>query len=75
MLDKAAVLSIYVDLRAAVINQPLGLARDCYHAVISSEVFITGHVGSEGVGQLLAVCEADGHVVITMKAGVWQDDV
>ena len=75
MLDKAAEKSLYADLRVADINQPLALARDSYRAVISSGVFTTGHVGSEGLGQLLAVCEAGGHVVITVKTGVWQDDI
>ena len=75
MLDKAAEKSLYADLWVADINQPLALAQDSYRAVISSGVFTTGHVGSEGLGQLLAVCEAGGHVVITVKSGVWQDDV
>ena len=75
MLEKAAEKSLYADLRVADINQPLALAQDIYRAVISSGVFTTGHVGSEGLGQLLAVCEAGGHVVITVKTGVWQDDV
>ena len=75
MLEKAAEKSLYTDLRVADINQPLALAQDIYRAVISSGVFTTGHVGSEGLGQLLAVCEAGGHVVITVKTGVWQDDV
>ena len=75
MLDKAAEKSLYADLRVADINQPLALARDSYRAVISSGVFTTGHVGSEGLGQLLAVCQAGRHVVITVKTGVWQDDI
>lgn len=75
MLDKAAEKSLYADLRVADINQPLALGSDSYRAVISSGVFTTGHVGSEGLGQLLAVCQAGGHVVITVKTGVWQDDI
>ena len=73
MLDKAAEKSLYADLRVADINQPLALGSDSYRAVISSGVFTTGHVGSEGLGQLLAVCEAGGHVVITVKTGVKKD--
>ena len=75
MLDKAAEKSLYADLRVADIIQPLALARDSYRAVISSGGFTIGHVGSEGLGQLLAVCEAGRHVVITVKIGVWQDDI
>ena len=52
-----------------------GAGRDSYRAVISSRVSTTGHVGSEGLGQLLAVCEASGNVLITVNAGVWQDDI
>jgi len=75
MLDKAAEKGLYADLRVADMNQPLDLISDRYRAVISSGVFTTGHVGSEGVGQLLAVCETGGHLVITVKVGVWQDDI
>ena len=75
MLDKAAGKGLYADLRVADINEPLDLVRDSYRAVISSGVFTTGHVGSQGLGQLLAVCETGGHVVITVKTGVWQDDI
>ena len=72
MLEKDAESSLCADLRFANINQPLALAPDSCRAVISSGVFATGNVGSEGLGQLLAVCEACGHVVITVKTGVWQ---
>lgn len=75
MLDQAAAKGIYADLRVADIKQPLELASDQYRAVISSGVFTTGHVGSEGLDQLLAVCQAGGHVVITVKTGIWQDDI
>ena len=75
MLDKAAEKGLYADLRVADMTQPLDLISDHYGAVISSGVFTTGHVGSEGVGQLLAVCETGGHLVITVKFGVWQDDI
>ena len=75
MLNKAAEKGLYADLRVADMTQPLDLISDHYGAVISSGVFTTGHVGSEGVGQLLAVCETGGHLVITVKVGVWQDDI
>lgn len=75
MLDKAAEKGLYADLRVADINHPLAPFCDSYRAVISSGVFTTGHVGSQGLGQLLAVCEIGGHVVITVKTGGWQDDV
>lgn len=75
MLNKAAEKGLYADLRIADMTQPLDLISDHYGAVISSGVFTTGHVGSEGVGQLLAVCETGGHLVITVKVGVWQDDI
>ena len=75
MLDKASEKGLYADLWVADINQPIQLAHDTYRAVVSSGVFTTGHVGCEGLGQLLAVCEAGGHVVITVKAGVWQNNI
>lgn len=75
MLYKAAEKSVYADLRVADVNQLLALSSDSYRAVISSGVFTTGHVGSGGLGQLLTVCEAGGHLVITVKTSIWQDDI
>jgi len=75
MLDRAAGKGIYADLRIADITAPLALASDSYRAAISCGVFTTGHVGSEGLDQLLAICQTGGHLVFTVKAGVWQEDI
>jgi hypothetical protein len=35
-------------------------------------VFTTGHVGAEGLGELVRVCRPDGVIVLTVKNTLWQ---
>jgi predicted TPR repeat methyltransferase len=76
MLDRARGKDVYAGLHLADMTKPLDLPRDHYRAVISCGVFTTGHVGSEGLVPLLAVCRPGGHIVTTVKTGgLWEDDV
>ena len=62
-------------MHVADLTQPLDLPDGSYRAIISSGVFTTGHVGSEGLHNLLGLCQTGGHIVMTVKAPVWNDDV
>lgn len=75
MLDRAREKGVYRDLRVADLTKPLDVPESSYRAIISSGVFTTGHVGSEGLYNLLGLCQAGGHIVMTVKAPVWNDDV
>ena len=75
MLDRAREKGVYRELHVADLTQPLDLPDGSYRAIISSGVFTTGHVGSEGLHNLLGLCQTGGHIVMTVKAPVWNDDV
>ena len=75
MLDRAREKGVYRELHVADLTQPLDLLDGSYRAIISSGVFTTGHVGSEGLHNLLGLCQTGGHIVMTVKAPVWNDDV
>ena len=75
MLDRAREKGVYRELHVADLTQPLDLPDRSYRAIISSGVFTTGHVGSEGLHNLLGLCQTGGHIVMTVKAPVWNDDV
>ena len=75
MLDRAREKGVYRELHVADLTQPLDLLDGSYRAIISSGVFTTGHVGSEGLHNLLGLCQTCGHIVMTVKAPVWNDDV
>jgi predicted TPR repeat methyltransferase len=76
MLEKARAKDIYAGLHLADMTKELDLPQDHYRGIISCGVFTTGHVGSEGVLPLLAVCRPGGHIVTTIKTGgLWEDDI
>ena len=75
MLDRAREKGVYRELHVADLTQPLDLPDGSYRAIISSGVFTTGHVGSEGLHNLICLCQTGGHIVMTVKAPVWNDDV
>ena len=75
MLDRAREKGVYRDLHVADLTQPLDLPKASYRAIISSGVFTTGHVGGEGLHNLVGLCRPGGHIVMTVKAPIWNDDV
>ena len=56
------------------IDQPLVLGSYS-HSIVSNGVFTTGHFGSDGFGQVLAVSKAIGHLLITVKTDIWHDNI
>ena len=75
MLDQARAKGIYGTLHLADLNQPLDLAESSYGAIVSCGVFTTGHVGGEGLQNLIALCRPGGHLITTVKLTIWEDEV
>ncbi|MEC8210058.1 MAG: methyltransferase domain-containing protein [Pseudomonadota bacterium] len=75
MLDQARAKGIYGALHLADLNQPLDLAENSYGAIVSCGVFTTGHVGGEGLQNLIALCRQGGHLITTVKLTIWEDEV
>ena len=50
----------------------LPFADNHFAAIISAGVFTTGHVGVEGLDDLLRICAPGGIIVLTIKDVLWQ---
>ncbi len=71
MLAVAARKNIYSHLHEAALGQPLPFADDHFAAIVSAGVFTTGHVGAEGLDELVRICRPGGIIVLTVKSTVW----
>ncbi len=71
MLAVAAQKNIYTRLHEAALGQPLPFADGHFAAIVSAGVFTTGHVGPEGLDELVRICRPGGSIVLTVKTTVW----
>jgi predicted TPR repeat methyltransferase len=71
MLAVARSKGIYADLHQAALGNPLSFADNSYGGIISAGVFTTGHVGAEGIGELVRICRPGGNIVLTVKDTLW----
>lgn len=72
MLRVAASKGVYKALHEAALGGTLPFADDCFDAIISAGVFTSGHVGVEGLDDLLRICRPGGVIVLTVKEKLWQ---
>lgn len=71
MLAVARSKNIYSALHQAALGSPLPFADNHFAAVISTGVFTTGHVGAEGLDELIRATRSGGVIVLTVKDVVW----
>jgi predicted TPR repeat methyltransferase len=71
MLEVAARKNVYTQLHQAALGTPLPFADCHFAAIVSAGVFTTGHVGPEGLDELLRICRPGGVMVLTVKMAVW----
>lgn len=72
MLEIARSKSIYRELHHAFLGQTLPFPSGGYAAAVSTGVFTAGHVGVEGLPELVRVVRPDGLIVLTVKMTIWQ---
>lgn len=72
MLAVAARKGGYASFHQLALGQPLPFADGHYAGVVSSGVFTTGHVGVEGLDELIRICRPGGAIVLTVKNTVWE---
>ena len=72
MLAVARSKNIYAALHQAALGSPLPFADNHFAAVISTGVFTTGHVGAEGLDELIRATRPGGVIVLTVKDAVWE---
>jgi predicted TPR repeat methyltransferase len=71
MLDIAARKQVYTRLHQAALGAPLAFADRHFAAIVSAGVFTTGHVGPEGLDELVRICKPGGCIVLTIKTTLW----
>ena len=68
MLGVARMKGIYRDLIRADIKQKLPSTTPSYRGIVSAGTFTLGHVGPEGIGNLLGVADTGAVIVISVNA-------
>lgn len=74
MLAVAERKGAYKALHNLALGAPLPFSDGHFAAVVSAGVFTTGHVGSEGLDELVRVTRPGGTLVLTVKTSLWDGD-
>jgi len=72
MLDKAGAKGVYTALHRLAMGNALPFADGAYAGIVSAGVFTSGHVGVEGLDELIRICRPGGVIVLTVKNTLWQ---
>ena len=73
MLAVAAKRGGYAKLHNLALGEPLPFADGHFAGIVSAGVFTTGHVGSEGLDELVRICRPGGAIVLTIKNTLWEE--
>ena len=71
MLAKAAEKGAYKAFHRLALGGPLPFADGHFAGIVSAGVFTSGHVGVEGLDELVRICRAGGVIVLTVKNTLW----
>ena len=71
MLAQAARKGVYKALHRLALGGPLPFADGHFAGIVSAGVFTSGHVGIEGLDELLRICRPGGVLVLTVKNTLW----
>jgi predicted TPR repeat methyltransferase len=75
MLAVARSKGVYGAFHHLALGGPLPFADGQFAAIISTGVFTSGHVGAEGLPELIRACCRGGTLVLTVKETVWDAGV
>ena len=73
MLAVAERKGAYKALHRLALGGELPFADGAFAGIVSAGVFTTGHVGIEGLSELIRICRTGGVIVLTVKDTVWED--
>jgi predicted TPR repeat methyltransferase len=73
MLAVAERKGVYDRLHCAALGQPLPFPEARFAGVVCAGVFTTGHVGAEGLDELVRVTRPHGVLVLTVKDKSWSE--
>ena len=72
MLARAAKKGSYKLLHRLALGRPLPFADGQFAGIVSAGVFTSGHVGVEGLDELVRICRPGGVIVLTVKNTLWE---
>lgn len=72
MLARARAKGSYAALHRLALGGALPFADHAFAAVICTGVFTTGHVGAEGLPELIRITRRGGPLVLTVKTTLWE---
>ena len=72
MLAKAAQKGAYKALHNLALGGPLPFEDGHFSGIVSAGVFTTGHVGPEGLDELIRITRPGGVIVMTVKNTLWE---
>lgn len=73
MLAVAARKGGYARLHNLALGTALPFADGHFAGIVSAGVFTTGHVGPEGLDELVRICRPGGVIVLTIKNTLWEN--
>ena len=74
MLAMAARKGVYTALHQLAMGSALPFTDGAFAGIISAGVFTSGHVGIEGLDELIRICRPGGVIVLTVKDTLWMAD-
>jgi SAM-dependent methyltransferase len=72
MLAQAAKKGAYAALHRLALGGPLPFPDGHFAGIVSAGVFTSGHVGVEGLDELIRICRSGGSIVLTVKNTLWE---
>jgi predicted TPR repeat methyltransferase len=72
MLAVAEKKDVYKALHNQALGGNLPFSDDHFAGIVSAGVFTTGHVGIEGLDELIRICKPEGVIVLTIKNSLWE---
>ena len=73
MLTVARHKGSYAALHRAALGGPLSFADGHFAGIVAAGVFSTGHVGANGLDELIRICRREGVIVLTVKNALWDN--
>jgi predicted TPR repeat methyltransferase len=71
MLAVAKTKNCYCAFHVLGLGGPLPFADGQFAGIVSTGVFTSGHVGAEGLEELIRSCASGGVIVLTVKGALW----
>lgn len=75
MLDAAARKQAYKTYHRLALGGELPFEDGQFAGIVSAGVFTTGHVGAEGLDELVRIVRPGGAIVLTVKTTLWNESL